>query len=395
MGMVRETSLRVAQMQEPIIPIVADLIRQNPGTISLGQGVVYYPPPPQIHSALEPFFQDPNLHKYQPVIGLPFLIERIEQKVKAENGLLHEAGGRVVVTGGGNMAFTNVLLAITDPDDEIILQTPYYFNHEMAVGMVGAKPVLVPTDANYQLQLDAIAHAISPRTRAIVTVSPNNPSGAVYPAEALTAVNRLCQEKGIYHIHDEAYEYFTYDGATHFSPGSLPESTSHTISLFSLSKSYGFASWRIGYMVVPESLLPALRKIQDTVLICPPAISQYAAMGALEAGASWCREKIATIAKVRPLVREQLEPLRDWCDIPDTQGAFFTFLRVHTSAEPMSFVRRLIEEFGVAVIPGTTFGMEQGCFLRLSYGALQPETVMEGVGRFVEGMQQIQKGVKP
>jgi aspartate/methionine/tyrosine aminotransferase len=395
MGMVRETPLRVAQMQEPIIPIVADLIRQNPGTISLGQGVVYYPPPPQIHSSLEPFFQDPNLHKYQPVIGLPALIERVEQKVKSENGLLHEVGGRVVITGGGNMAFTNVLLAITDPDDEIILQTPYYFNHEMAVGMVGAKPVLVPTDADYQLQPEAIAAAISPRTRAIVTVSPNNPSGAVYSAEALTAVNRLCQAKGIYHIHDEAYEYFTYEGATHFSPGSLLESTPYTISLFSLSKSYGFASWRIGYMVVPEGIVPALRKIQDTVLICPPAISQYAAMGALEAGAAWCREKIATIAKVRPLVREQLEPLRDWCDIPDTQGAFFTFLRVHTEADPMSLVRRLIEEFGVAVIPGTTFGMEQKCFLRLSYGALQPETVIEGVGRFVEGMRHIQKGVKP
>ncbi len=384
--------LRVQTMQEPMIPRVADLILQNPGTISLGQGIVYYPPPTQAFAKLERFHQYPQANRYQSVIGMPALLEAFEEKVRRENGLLLEPSSCLIATAGGNMAFTNTLLAITDPGDEIILQTPYYFNHEMAVGMVGACPILVETDANYQLRLDAIADAITPRTRAIVTVSPNNPTGAVYPEEALRAVNRLCAERGIYHIHDEAYEYFTYEGAKHISPGAFAGTAEHTITLFSLSKAYGFASWRIGYMVIPLSILPAIRKIQDTVLICPPVISQYAALGALEAGEAWCRERIATIATVRPIVRELLEPLKEWCVIPETQGAFYSFLRVQAPLEPMDIVRVLIQRFGVAVIPGTTFGMDKGCYLRLSYGALQPETVLEGVGRFVEGIQCLLKG---
>ena len=131
--------------------------------------------------------------------------------------------------------------------------------------------------------------AITPRTRAIVTISPNNPSGAVYPKATLAAVNALCSERGIYHISDEAYEYFVYDGAEHFSPASLPGATEHTISLYSFSKAYGFASWRIGYMVIPEALTVAVRKAQDTILICPPVVSQHAALGALAAPADYRR----------------------------------------------------------------------------------------------------------
>ena len=138
------------------------------------------------------------------------------------------------------------MLAIADSGDEIILPTPYYFNHEMAVTMADCQPVLVPTDGDYRLRLDALETAITPRTRAILTVSPNNPTGVVYSEESLRAVNALCRERGIYHISDEAYEHFVYGGAHHFSPGSIPGSEGHTITLHTLSKTYGFASWRIG-----------------------------------------------------------------------------------------------------------------------------------------------------
>src|SRR5690606_2535019 len=140
--------------------------------------------------------------------------------------------------------------AIVDPGDEVILPLPYYFNHEMAVTMVGGRVVTVPTGEDYQLDPEVVARSITERTRAVVTVSPNNPTGAVYREEVLRAINRLCRERGVYHISDEAYEYFVYDGASHFSPGSIEGSEEYTISLFSLSKAYGFASWRIGYMVV-------------------------------------------------------------------------------------------------------------------------------------------------
>jgi len=259
-------SLRMQSVQSPIIPIVGELIRSNPGTISLGQGVAYYGPPPEARVAIDTFFTNPENHKYKLVQGIPELLDTIQAKLQAEN-CISEEGNRIVVTAGANMGFFNAVLAITDPGDEIILQLPYYFNHEMAVMMADCKAVCVPTDDNYQLQLDSIAAAITGRTRAVVTISPNNPTGSVYRESDLRQLNELCRRKDIYHISDEAYEYFTYNGVEHFSPGSIAGSAEHTISLFSLSKAYGFASWRIGWMVIPEHLYMPTRKIQDTILI--------------------------------------------------------------------------------------------------------------------------------
>ncbi|MBL8190502.1 MAG: pyridoxal phosphate-dependent aminotransferase, partial [Acidobacteria bacterium] len=310
-----QESFRIQSVQTPIIPVVGELIRQHPGTISLGQGVVWYPPPPEAFDQISVMLADASLHKYQAVYGIPALLELIEAKLRQENGI-ELNGSRIVVTAGGNMAFINALLAVADAGDEVILQTPYYFNHEMAITMANCKPVLVPTDENYQLQPKRIAEAITERTRAIVTISPNNPTGAVYPESALREVNELCRERGIYHIHDEAYEYFTYGHARNFSPGSIAGAGEHTISLYSLSKAYGFASWRIGFMVIPEHLFSAVNKIQDTILICPPVASQLAAVGAMKVGAEYCRQKVRELAEVRQLVLTELEQLKDVAVIP-------------------------------------------------------------------------------
>lgn len=384
-----ETS-RMQAVQLPIIPVVGELIRSCPGTISLGQGVVYYEPPPEAIALLTQFLANPENHKYKPVQGISPLLEIIKAKLKAENGISIDDQNCIVVTAGGNMAFMNAVMAITKPGDEIILQTPYYFNHEMAITMAGCRPVLVATDENYQLRPDAIEQAITDRTRAVVTISPNNPTGVVYPQAALHEVNEICSLYGIYHISDEAYEYFTYNGVQHFSPGAIAQSSGHTISLYSLSKAYGFASWRIGYMVIPEHLLVSVKKIQDTILICPPVISQYAAIGALQAGVGYCRDKLRTIAEVRQLVLHELSLIQDLCTIPPADGAFYFLLKVQqTKLQAIELVERLIREHGVAVIPGTTFGMDDGCYLRVAYGALLHETAVEGVGRLVRGLQTI------
>src|SRR4029077_18464873 len=125
----------------------------------------------------------------------------------------------------------------------------------------------------------------------------------------------LCRQRRLYHIHDEAYEYFVYDGASHVSPGSLSDAADHTISLFSLSKAYGMASWRVGYMVIPEALTVAVRKAQDTILICPPVISQEAAVGALSAGPEFCRRNVERVAQVREMVLHELAAVRAFCTI--------------------------------------------------------------------------------
>ncbi len=380
---------RMQAVQSPLIPIVGELIRTNPGTISLGQGIVYYDPPPEAIAFLSKFLTDPDNHKYKAIQGIPPLISAIEAKLKADNGIEINGQNCIVVTAGSNMGFINAVLAITSPGDEIIIQRPYYFNHEMAIMMASCRPVVVATDENYQLRPQAIADAITERTRAVVTISPNNPTGVVYSEEALRNVNQICRDRGIYHISDEAYEYFTYNGVKHVSPGAFPHSSEHTISLYSLSKAFGFASWRIGYMVIPEHLLSAVMKIQDTILICAPVISQYAALGALQVGAEYCKEKIGAIASVRQLVLDALKRLEGLCTIVPADGAFYFFLKVDTKLDAFELVERLIREYRVAVMPGTTFGMDDGCYLRVGYGALQKETVAEGMERLVQGLQTI------
>jgi len=379
---------RMLAVQDPIIPIVGGLVRAHPGTISLGQGVVHYAPPDSCHAAIARFLANPELHKYGPVDGIPELAGALRAKLAAENGISVGEESRIVVTAGANMAFMNAVLAILDEDDEVILPAPYYFNHEMAVTIAGGRPVPVPTGPDMLPDPERIRDAITPATRAVVTVSPNNPTGAVYPEVLLREINRICREAGIWHVSDEAYEYFTYGEARHFSPGSIPDSAGHTIALYSFSKSYGFASWRIGYMVLPGRLAEAVTKIQDTNLICPPVISQFAAIGALEAGREFLDTRVAEIASTRAVVLEALATLGDRCTVYPADGALYFLLRIDTEMDPLTLVERLVSEHGVAAIPGTTFGLD-GCHLRLSFGGLDGRTVTEGVGRFVDGIRAI------
>ena len=386
-------SQRMESVQDPVIPIIGRMVREAPGTINFGQGVAHYPPPPQALDAYQFFLADPANHKYHAVDGLPVLKQKLMEKLCVENGiLLNSAQGgdaRLCVTAGGNMAFLNAALAITDPGDEIIILTPFYFNHEMAVRIAGCKPVFAATDENFQPNLNALLDAITERTKAVLTVSPNNPTGAVYSEAILRSINRICLERSLYHIHDEAYEYFTYNNASHFSPGSIDSANQHTISLFSFSKSYGFAGWRIGYMTFPARLESAIQKIQDTNLICPPLVSQYAAAGALEAGGAYCKKFTQSYGEVRLMILNELRKIEDLCTVPPADGAFYFFLKINTNISPMQLAQQLILEHQVALMPGHAFGMDQGCYLRLSYGALSPEQTVEGAARLIQGLRAI------
>lgn len=381
-------SRRMQAVQTPIIPLLGDWIRAHPGTISLSQGVVFYPPPPQALVAARDYSDAAVAHHYGPVAGEESLRQAIRHKLEVDNAIAPD-DSHIVVTAGSNMGFVNALLAIADPGDEIILLAPYYFNHEMAIRMLGCACVPVATDADYQPDLEAIENAITPRTRAVVTVSPNNPTGAVYPRATLMGINELCRQHGVYHISDEAYEYFTFNGNEHFSPASLPTAGEHTISLFSLSKAYGFAGWRIGYMLIPAALTEAVHKAQDTNLICPTRIAQSAAAAALNAGADYCRAHLHELAATRQQLLVALHTLAPRCQAPEADGAFYILLRIDTDMDSLLLTQRLIAEHGVAVIPGQTFGCHDGCYLRIAYGALTGATALEGVQRLVRGLSQL------
>lgn len=384
-----KNSERLDAVQSPIIPLIGELTRKHTGTISFGQGVAFYGPPYQVFRRVRQCLADVSINRYGPVEGIPELQQALMHKLKTENKIDINAKNTIVVTAGSNMAFNTAILAIADPGDEVILPLPYYFNHEMSLVMEQCKPVLVPSDENFHLKFDILESAISKRTKAIVTISPNNPSGAVYTKDELIAVNDLCRKHGIYHISDEAYEDFYYDEHEHFSVASNPKSSDYTISLFSFSKGFGFAGWRIGYMVIPKHLLGAVKKIQDTILISPPVISQHAAIGALEAGESFIRIKRNAMSKKRNAVLDALASLSSLKNTPSSEGALYVLLKIDTQMDDMQLAKFLIEKFGVATIPGSAFGFNQGCYLRLSYGALSDSEISKGLERLKNGLDSL------
>ena len=380
-------SNRAAGVQIPIIPIVAGWIAKTPGTISLGQGVVHYGPPPAALASIPEFLATVPHHRYIPDAGLPELRQAFEGKLRDENGIDAPFERRIYVTVGANQAFLNAVLAICDPGDEVILLSPYYFNHEMMITLASAVPVPIDVDERLQPDLPAIAAAITERTRAIVTVSPNNPTGAVYPRETLAAIHGLCAERGIYHVSDEAYEYFTYDDVRHFSPGSL--GGEHVISLYSLSKAYGMASWRVGCLVAPEHLHRDLMKIQDTVVVSGTAISQFVGLRAMREGRGYCAAHLPSLARVRKEVLARLSAVPDLLEVPPATGAFYLFVKVNTGMSAMDLSERLVREHKVAVIPGETFGVRRGCWLRIAYGSLREKTAVDGIDRLITGLRAI------
>ncbi|MFO7630718.1 MAG: aminotransferase class I/II-fold pyridoxal phosphate-dependent enzyme [Prochlorococcaceae cyanobacterium] len=382
--MVALPARRLAAVPAPVIAELGGLVAENPGCLSLGQGMVSWGPPPVVAELLAlASSNDMALHRYGPVQGDGALLQALQRQLIQNNGLDLE-GSSLLITAGSNMAFNAVIQVLCDPGDEVILPVPYYFNHAMAVQLSGGVPVAV--EAGLVPDPDQLAAAISDRTRAIVTVSPNNPSGTVIPAEVLAAINQLCARRGLLHISDEAYEHFTYGGAVHWSPGAGSGSGAHTVTLQSLSKSHGMAGWRLGWLVAPQALAADLAKVQDTILICPPQIVQRAASAALSAGSDWCRQQVAALEPRRQqLLAAFQHPDAPWRLLGEPQGAFYGLLELDAPIDADTAMRRLVREHGVAVVSGSSFGLA-GCRLRLSYGMLAAGELDEALRRLQTGL---------
>jgi aspartate/methionine/tyrosine aminotransferase len=379
---------RLSRVQQPVIPVMGELITQTPGTLSLGQGMVSWEPPAQVRTAAAAALADPvaSLDRYGPVAGNPELRQALSQWLKKEHQL-DLCCSELLITAGSNMAFNALVQVLCDPGDELILPVPYYFNHEMAIRLAGGIPVVVQTGVVPDPQ--QLAAAITPRTRAIVTISPNNPSGAVLPRGVLEAINRLCADRGLLHISDEAYALFGHGSAKVWSPGSAAGSGAHTVTLGSLSKSHGMAGWRIGWAVVPPALMADLAKVQDTILIHPPHLNQRAALAALEAGGDWCRQQIATLLPRRQQVLKALQRAdAPWELACQPDGAFYALLKLQSSLRSDQAMERLIREHQVALVSGSSFGLE-GCWLRLSYGMLAEADLAEALKRLVGGLHEL------
>jgi aspartate/methionine/tyrosine aminotransferase len=375
-------------MEAPVQRI-RNLIGDKKDIVNLSQGLPWFEPP---HNALLKAIErikNGEADKYGSDEGNYQLRKLILKYLKDKK--INSNVSNIVVTPGANQAFFIIMSVIADKDDEIILPIPYYFNHKMAAQILGVKTVEVPVDENYHLSPSIIRDKITNRTKAIVVVSPNNPTGSITDEKIFTELLKLATEFNIFLIVDEAYAYFYWD-KPYFSP--LMINNSHTIGLFSFSKSFAMSGWRLGFIVCREDLVPEVIKAADTMHICPPIASQILAEEILTNYPDYPNKYRNNVKCSRDILINNLMPLYDEKLIskPFGEGGYYIFIKLNYKFKLSSWeiAELLINNFNIAVIPGEAFGIDNGdIYLRLSYGNIREEQMEIYAKKLAEALYKI------
>ena len=321
--------------------------------LNVSQAAPMDPPPEQMRIAMsEAILNDASAHLYGPVLGLPDLrAEVASQWSAAYGGDLTPAN--VAITSGCNQAFCATLATIAGAGDEIILPTPWYFNHKMWCDMAGVRAVPLQCGTGMIPEADVAASLINERTRAIVLVTPNNPTGAEYPAETLDAFRDLARSRGLALIVDETYRDFdSRSGAPHHLFAD-PDWDDTLIQLYSFSKAYRLTGHRVGAMVASPARLAQVEKFLDTVAICPPQLGQRAALWGMRNLAQWLAGERAEILDRRAAIEEHFPRLTGWRLLGC--GAYFAYAEHPFNERSDALAQRLVRDIGVLALPGTMF----------------------------------------
>ncbi|KAB8330995.1 pyridoxal phosphate-dependent aminotransferase [Scytonema tolypothrichoides VB-61278] len=324
---------------------------------------------------------DEGKTKYGPASGEPKLREAIARKLKTDNGLDYKAEN-VIVTNGGKHSLFNLILALIEPGDEVIIPAPYWLSYPEMVTLAGGVSVIVPTDAStgYKITPEQLRKSITPKTKLFILNSPSNPTGMVYTPEEIQAIAQIIVETDILVVSDEIYEKILYDGAKQVSIGSLgPEIFERTIISNGFAKAYSMTGWRIGYLAGPLDLIKATITIQSHSVSNVCTFAQYGAIAALEGSQDCVEEMRQAFAKRREVMYERLNAIPGLsCPKPD--GAFYLFPDISkTGLKSLDFSNKLLEKEQVAVIPGIAFAGDDN--IRLSY-ATDMATIEKGMDRF-------------
>jgi aspartate/methionine/tyrosine aminotransferase len=361
---------------------VAALRTEGADVINLGQGVPGFPPVATAMEAARQALAEPSTHVYSADAGLLPLRQALSAWLAELNGLAADPETEMVITAGGNQGFILALLTLLEPGDKVLLPSPFYFNHEMSLRVVGAVPIEVPLreETGFQLTFDDLEPYFKMQPRAVVVVSPNNPTGTVYHPEELERIAGMAAARGMAVIFDETYQAFLYDGAQHLSPGSIPEARSHVITVGSFSKTFSLAGWRLGYLIAEPDFVQQATKVQDSMLVCAPVISQRAALGALKTPREELTRRCAVLSERRQLIAQRLSEISRLQWHP-TDGAYYAFVRVEDCLDSVALAWDLLERAHVAAVPGSIFGRNGEGFLRLSYGSVERSDLEEACGR--------------
>ena len=321
--------------------------------LNVSQAAPVDPPPRALREALaEAALNDPAVHLYGPVLGLPALREEVaRQWSEAYGGAIRPA--QVAITAGCNQAFCAVMATLAGAGDEVILPTPWYFNHKMWLDMQGVTTVPLPAGEGLIPDPERAARLITSRTRAIVLVSPNNPGGVEYPAATLRAFHDLAQRHGIALIVDETYRDFdARSGAPHdlFADPDWPQTLIH---LYSFSKAYRLTGHRVGAIVASASRLAEVEKFMDTVVICANQLGQHGALWGMRNLGQWVAGERAEILDRRAAMTEGFPALDGWRLLGC--GAYFAYAEHPAPMPSDEFAPWLVREAGILLLPGTMF----------------------------------------
>lgn len=334
--------------------------------------------------------------KYTPAAGIPELRKAICEKLRKENNLEYSPED-IVVSNGAKHALINAFQAICNPGDEVIIPAPYWVSYPEMVRLCDGVPVILDTheEDNFKLRIQDIEKMITPKTKALILNSPSNPTGMVYDGEELKEIARICIKNNIFIISDEVYERFIYDGSKHVSIASIGEDIKNiTITINGLSKTYAMTGWRIGYSACDTKIAKIISNVQSHAASNPNSIAQKAALAAIEGTQEPVHIMVEEFKKRRDYMVDKINSIPGLSCLKP-QGAFYVMINIsnilgsringHMVENSDRFSELLLENAGVAVVPGSGFGADS--FVRLSY-ATSMENIVNGIDRiekFVTG----------
>ena len=360
--------------------------------IGFGAGEPDFPTPDHIVEAAVAACRNPVNHKYSAVGGLPELKEALAAKTQRDSGFVCEPAD-ILVTNGGKHAVFNTFEALLNPGDEVILPAPYWTTYPEPIALAGAVtvPVLTTAPDGFRATVDQLEAARTDRTKALVFVSPSNPTGAVYSRGEIEAIGTWAVEHGIWVITDEIYEHLVYgDNEFHSLPVVVPEIRDRCVILNGVAKTYAMTGWRVGWMIGPSDLIKAATNLQShsTSNVCN--VAQVAALAAVSGPLDAVAEMRTAFDRRRTTMHSLLSGI-DGVVCPEPQGAFYAYPdlsgvlgRTYDGVTPtttLELADLLLEKAKVAIVPGEAFGVEGGA--RLSF-ALGDDDLGEGVGRIAE-----------
>ncbi|OGK79044.1 MAG: aminotransferase [Candidatus Rokubacteria bacterium GWC2_70_24] len=351
-------SKRVQGFTESVIREMTRVNAQH-GGINLAQGMPNFPPPRELveaaHRAL-----DGDFHQYAITWGAPRLRRGIADKYRRFYGMELDPDQHVTVCCGSTETMLATLLAVLNPGDEVIIFEPFYENYGPGCIIAGAEPVFVPLEPpDFSFDPDRLARAVSPRTRAIIINSPNNPSGKVFSRAELQVIADLCLEHDLVAITDEIYEHILYDGESHTPIATLPGMAERTVTISGISKSYSVTGWRVGYAVANPELSLGIRRAHDFITVGAPHPLQEAAVTALGFPDSYYVRLRERYQARRDLLFSQVEAAGFVAWKP--KGAYYIltdaahFMKQHRCEDDTAFAMFLVKEIGVATVPGSSF----------------------------------------